>query len=89
MDKSKKLRNSKSPSLLLAAVRSVLLLLLLLVLSEEPNALPPNVFCNVQKLLQLVDLVLCNLQVVCLLAVLLLSFVQGGFYSGELGTLCL
>ena len=66
-----------------------MLLILLLLLSEEPDALPPNVFGHVQQLLQLVNLVFGNLQVICLIAVLLLPFVQGCFYFGELGSHCL
>ena len=76
-------------SLLFAAIRRLLLLLLLLVVGEEADALPPDVLGHVQQLLQLVNLVFGIFQVICLIAVLLLPFVQGCFYFGELGSHCL
>ena len=76
-------------SLLLAAIRRLLLLLLLLVVGEEADALPPDVFGDVQQLLQLVDLVLGDLQLFRLFRIFSLTLVQRRLHPRELRAHCL
>ena len=76
-------------SLLFAAIRRLLLLFLLLVVGEEADALPPDVFGDVQQLLQLVDLVLGDLQLLRLFGIFPLTLVQRRLHPRELRAHCL